>query len=253
MATAVLMQHGGMNALVVAPVASVPPAADLLDNLQVVSTGALLGTELVLCLAALLAALLFRPWASLRSRDLHNPWLAALVLLPWLWAVPRFLPAELPLQLSGACLLVLMFGWPLAIVTLLPVAAAGAWLAGADVAHGVAMAFWNGVLPATLALGLGLLTRRWLPRHLFVYILARGFFVTALASSLAGLAWLMWRPLPVGSDLATLALGHALLGWGEAFATGGLTAIFVAFMPQWLLTYSDARYLPQDRSVPRRP
>ena len=38
-----------------------------------------------------------------------------------------------------------------------------------------------------------------------------------------------------------------LIGWGEAFATGGLTAIFVAFVPQWLLTYSDARYLPRVR------
>ncbi|MEY2688965.1 MAG: hypothetical protein RL375_3163 [Pseudomonadota bacterium] len=207
--------------------------------------------ESLMCLATLGVALLFRPWASLRARSLHNPWLAALVLLPWLWALQRFLPADMPLQLSGACLLVLMFGWPLAIVTVLPVAATGAWLAGVDLQHGVAMAFWNGVLPATLALGLGLLTRRWLPRHLFVYILARGFFVTALASSLAGLAWLAWRPLPAGSDVATLALGHALLGWGEAFATGGLTAIFVAFVPQWLLTYSDARYLPRDRPVQR--
>jgi uncharacterized membrane protein len=35
-----------------------------------------------------------------------------------------------------------------------------------------------------------------------------------------------------------------LIAWGEAFLTGALTAIFVAFRPQWLLTYSDERYLP---------
>lgn len=221
--------------------------AGLPTDLAATSTAALPALELLLCVVALGVALMFRPWASLRASSLHNPWLAALVSLPWVWAVQRFLPADLPLQLSGACLLVLMFGWPLAVVTLLPVAAVGAWLADVDAAHGVAMAFWNGVLPATLALGLGLMTRRWLPRHLFVYILARGFFVTALASSAAGLASLAWRPLPVGSDLETLVLSHALIGWGEAFATGGLTAIFVAFVPQWLLTYSDARYLPRDR------
>jgi uncharacterized membrane protein len=203
--------------------------------------------ELIACVVALCLALQFRPWAILRARSLQNPWLASLVLLPWWWAVQRLLPAELPLQLSGACLLVLMFGWPLAIVTLLPVAVAGAWLADASGQQAVVLAFWNGVLPATLALLLGLATRRWLPHHLFVYILARGFFVTALASTLAGLGWVAWRPLPAGSDPASLALAHALLAWGEAFATGGLTAIFVAFMPQWLLTYSDARYLPRDR------
>ncbi|MEY4749361.1 MAG: hypothetical protein RIQ60_1575 [Pseudomonadota bacterium] len=203
--------------------------------------------ELLACLLALAIALCFRPWATLRAGALQNPWLAALVLLPWWWAVQRLLPAELPLQLSGACLLVLMFGWPLAIVSLLPIAAAGALLADASWQLAVVLGFWNGVLPASLALLIGVATRRWLPRHLFVYILARGFFGTALASTLAGLAWVAWRPLPPGSDLGTLALAHALLAWGEAFATGGLTAIFVAFVPQWLLTYSDARYLPRDR------
>jgi len=38
-------------------------------------------------------------------------------------------------------------------------------------------------------------------------------------------------------------LGHWLMAWGEAFATGMLVAIFVAFKPQWLATWSDARYL----------
>ena len=127
-------------------------------------------------------------------------------------------------------------------------------VAGKTETHRVALAAGHiRMLPATLALGLGLMTRRWLPHHLFVYILARGFFVTALAISLAGLASMAWRPVPVGSDLETLALSHALIGWGEAFATGMLTAIFVAFVPQWLLTYSDARYLPRDRPGPRSP
>jgi uncharacterized membrane protein len=33
------------------------------------------------------------------------------------------------------------------------------------------------------------------------------------------------------------------MAWGDAFLTGMLTAIFVAFKPQWLLTWSDAHYL----------
>ena len=33
------------------------------------------------------------------------------------------------------------------------------------------------------------------------------------------------------------------MAWGEAFATGMLVAIFVAFKPEWLATWSDARYL----------
>jgi uncharacterized membrane protein len=33
------------------------------------------------------------------------------------------------------------------------------------------------------------------------------------------------------------------MAWGEAFTTGMLTAIFVAFKPQWLASWSDRRYL----------
>jgi uncharacterized membrane protein len=35
------------------------------------------------------------------------------------------------------------------------------------------------------------------------------------------------------------------MAWGEALLTGMLTAIFVAYRPEWLLTWSDRRYLPR--------
>ena len=150
------------------------------------------------------------------------------------------LPPSLPVALSGACLLVLMFGWPLAIVTLLAVAAAAAWLGGGGLERAVELAAWNGAIPATAALAIGMATRRWLPKHLFVYILARGFLGTALATVLdRGAA----RVVGAGRKAALLTAAW-LIAWGEAFLTGALTAIFVAFRPQWLLTYSDARYLP---------
>jgi len=200
--------------------------------------------EPALVAAAMLVALLFRPWSALRAPALRNPWVAAVVLLPVLWGVQAMLPGGFPARLSGACLLVLMFGWPLAVLTLVPVAAAGAWLSGAGIAQAAQLAAWNGVVPATLALGIGLASRRWLPKHLFVYILGRGFLATALAVGVAGLlrAWL--APPAAGADAALLVAAHWMIAWGEAFMTGASTAIFVAFRPQWLLTYSDERYLP---------
>ena len=85
--------------------------------------------------------------------------------------------------MPGACLLVPMVGGPLAVPSLLPIAIAitipGAWVAGDSPAHAVNALAWNGVLPATFALGLGLATRRWLPQHRFVYVPGRGFIVTA--------------------------------------------------------------------------
>jgi uncharacterized membrane protein len=203
--------------------------------------------EGVLTIAVLAAALPFRPWAVLRRPALQHLWLGTLVVLPWWWSVHVLLPARMPLQLSGACLLVLMFGWPLAVWTLVPVAAAAAWLGGMDPSRATDLLWWLGLLPATLGLGLGLLTRRFLPHHLFVYIIARGFFATALAMMLAGAARVLLAPPVPEADTGLLLVGHVLIAWGEAFATGGLTAVFVAFRPEWLLTWSDRRYLPVDR------
>jgi len=50
------------------------------------------------------------------------------------------------------------------------------------------------------------------------------------------------HPLPgVGTELAMMA--RWLMAWGDAFITGMLTAIFVAFKPHWLATWSDKLYL----------
>jgi uncharacterized membrane protein len=200
--------------------------------------------ELTLVAASAVIALFFRPWDVLRALALRNPWLAVLVILPLLWAAQSRLPPDFPAALSGACLLVLMFGWPLAIGTLLAVAAASAWLGGGDLARALELAAWSGAVPATAALAIGLATRRWLPKHLFVYILARAFVGTALATVLAA-ALRAWLGTGVANAGASAIFPAAwLIAWGEAFLTGALTAIFVAFRPQWLLTYSDERYLP---------
>ncbi|HET8694273.1 MAG: hypothetical protein KGN37_04215 [Burkholderiales bacterium] len=213
-------------------------------------------------LLALGMAGLFKPWLVLRHRPLQSPWLGAMVILPWVWWLQQLLPSGVALRIGGACLLVLMFGWPLAIWSL-PVVAVGTALIEVlgppfghmAPTHSVAAVvqvwlelgptmIWTGVIPATLALGIGLAIRRWAPQHLFVYILGRGFFGTALAISLTGvLGWLANR-VPDSMSTEEWLLGHWLLGWGEAISTGMLTSIFVAFKPQWLLTYSDARYLP---------
>jgi uncharacterized membrane protein len=67
---------------------------------------------------------------------------------------------------------------------------------------------------------------------------------TALATVLAA-ALRAWLEGGVPSATASAIFPAAwLIAWGEAFLTGALSAIFVAFRPQWLLTYSDARYLP---------
>ena len=215
--------------------------------------------EAALTAIALLVALGLRPWRLLGSRKAANgpdqelsplltPLLATLVVLPWMWALPTLHAMPLQLQWSGACMVVLMLGWPLAIPVLIAVGAIACLLSPAlgwpDALGAIA---WQGVVPATFALVVGALIRRFLGTHLFVYVLGRAFLGTVLCLFASG-ALSQWNGhlLPgVGDELSLVA--RWLMAWGDAFVTGMLTAVFVAFKPQWLATWSDPLYLGHSR------
>ncbi len=198
--------------------------------------------ELVLGLSGLVVALALKPWRMLRG-PLLTPALAALALLPWFWLLPQQLPQGLQIQLSGASLLALMLGWPLA-VPVLALVALLVWAIGLhDAAAVLSQWVWLGLVPATLALGIGALLRRFLPANLFVYTLGRGFLGTALAVFGAGLLQAFAQRWLTGVSLHEALVARWLMAWADAFLTGMFSAIFVAFAPQWLATWSDRRYL----------
>lgn len=200
-------------------------------------------SSLALVFFALAVAIAMRPWRQLRGGTIWHPLLACLVLLPWVWAAQKVMPDGIAVQLSGACLMVLMLGWPLTVISLVLIASAGAWLGDIGLAQTLDHLAWNGVVAATLALLIGLATRRWLPQHPFVFILGRGFIATAAAVMTAGTLATWLQPEPEIAERGVVLLGHWLMAWGEAFSTGMLVAIFVAFKPQWLASWSDERYL----------
>ena len=200
--------------------------------------------ELLLAAAALALALVFHPWRILaRAPALATPLLAALVVLPWMWALPALQRSPLQLQWSGAVLVLLTLGWPLAIPVLLLVGVLAWAVSPLTPSAALALAVWHGVVPATFALVLGAALRRWLPPNPFVYVLGRGFLGAVLCLFAASLlAQHFAAPMPgVTSELGRVA--RWLMAWSDAFVTGMLTAIFVAFKPEWLLTWSDQRYL----------
>lgn len=195
---------------------------------------------LLLCLSV---ALLLRPWQLLKGATRLTPMLAALTLLPWLWALPSLHKMPLQLQGSGACLLVLMLGWPLAVPVLCGVGVLAALISPMGWDTALDLTVWLGLVPATLALGLGLAVRRWVGHHLFVYILGRGFLGTVVCVFTAGVLgqWAGHNLPGVDDDLSLVA--HWLIAWGDAFLTGLATAILVAYKPDWLATWSDRLYL----------
>ena len=210
-------------------------------------------TELFMALLALTASLATRPWRLLaavkgpdgepQASQLLTPLLATLVLQPWLWALPALHAMPLQLQWSGACLVVLMLGWPLAVPVMLGVGAITGLISPMDWQQSLHATVWQGLVPGTLALLMGALLRRLTGEQMFVYILGRAFLGTVLCVfTTAVLAQWIGSPLP-GVDAQLSLVAHWLMAWGDAIVTGMLCAIFVAFRPQWLATWSDRLYL----------
>jgi uncharacterized membrane protein len=198
--------------------------------------------ETVLVFFALSAALSLRPWRMLQG-PLLTPALASLAILPWLWLLPQQMPQGLQVQFSGASLLVLLLGWPLAVLVLTLVGAV-VWVVGSAGFDAVlSQTVWIGLVPATIAMGLGAALRRWLPPNPFIYTLGRGFLVTAAAVFLSGTLMEAYYRLAGGVALEQALVARWLMAWGDAFLTGMFSAIFMAFAPQWLATWSDERYL----------
>ena len=128
--------------------------------------------------------------------------------------------------------------------TVLGLVALAVWAIGHnDAATVLSQWVWVGLAPATFTLGIGLLLRSWLPPHPFVYTLGRGFLGTAAAVFLSGVLLEVLHRLVGGAVQEQVLIARWLMAWGDAFLTGMSTAIFVAFAPQWLATWSDARYL----------
>jgi uncharacterized membrane protein len=202
-----------------------------------------LAIDLPLAAAALAVALVLRPWRAVAGGGPPWPWLACWAVMPLLWSVDRLAGVPAVQSLSGAALLVLLAGWPLASLAMAGVAAVAMALGGLDPAQALHRLVWLGLVPGTLAFAGGMALRRWLPHHLFVYILGRGFFVTLLATAGAGAIAVALFGAPPPADPADLLVARWLAASGEAFITGMFTAIFVAFRPQWLATWSDERYL----------
>ncbi|MEY8879266.1 MAG: hypothetical protein AB9M60_22330 [Leptothrix sp. (in: b-proteobacteria)] len=205
--------------------------------------------DLAIALIAVAAAALMRPWRALDGSGPPWPWLAWWAAMPLTWGVDHLVANSVVQPLSGAPLLLMMAGWPLTVLALVPVALITTLLGHMPWELGLHRFVWLGLMPATLMMLFGAGVRRLLPHHLFVYIFGRGFFSALLAGTIAG-----WVSMVIdGTASSTLGVGDLMLGrwlaaWGDAFLTGMIVAIFVAFRPEWLATYSDRIYL-----IPPRP
>jgi uncharacterized membrane protein len=208
--------------------------------------GALLQTALLLL--AWGATLLMRPWRLLRLgagqvSPLATPFLASLVVLAWLWSWPGLAALPVPLHWSGAPLVLLLVGWPLAVPVFTVAGLSTMVTADASLAQALSLIVWSGLVPATVVLAGGHAVRKAFGPNPMAYMLGRAFLVPMLALATCGLAQAALGDGLAGTsgDLQRVAI--ALLAMGEASWSCALVSLLVAYRPQWLATWSDALYL----------
>ncbi|HJV82367.1 energy-coupling factor ABC transporter permease [Noviherbaspirillum sp.] len=182
-------------------------------------------------------------WQRADRIGAFSAWCFFVIVLPLLWRMDVRIGNGIALQLLGVPLFVLMFGRPLATVGLsLAVIASTALQDGlwGNIGLNILML---AVFPAWCGEAVMRATRRYLPHHIFIYLLGNGFFgamAMLVATDLASLVvYRLWAG-PVGGDAVAYML---LLAWGESFLTGFLLTIFTVYRPEWVLTFDDNVYL----------
>lgn len=187
------------------------------------------------------------PWKRLANGTQSNVWLGAMVSLAVLWSMKAGVHPGLDLHLLGAMVAVLMFGPQLALLALTLVAAAvtlngaAGWQAFA--LNALAMA----VLPVGVAHAVHRAVERWLPRHFFIYVFVTAFLGAVLTVALTGATVTLLLQV-AGTYPADLLFGQylpyfLLLGFPEGWLSGALVTIMVVYLPRWVCTFDDSRYL----------
>ncbi|MCP5144973.1 MAG: energy-coupling factor ABC transporter permease [Gammaproteobacteria bacterium] len=202
-------------------------------------------------LCGVAVALWHMPWYWLRRRDVGNRLAISAMLLIMLWQLRAELAGGPAVHLLGATWLTLAFGWQTAMLLLTIVLATTTAIQG----NGWAAFGANGailvVLATSVSYWLARISERWLPPNLFVYLFAAAFFGAAItmavvAASVAAMelaAGMMDESSVLNNYLPT----SLLLLFPEAFLTGTLTTLSVVYLPGWMVSFDDGRYLGRKR------
>ena len=206
------------------------------------------GVQLALLLLAWAASVAVRPWRLLRRYQgelppLVTPFLGCLFVLPCLWSFPGLAALPLPLHWSGAPLVALLVGWPLAVPLITLAGLATMITTGASLAHALSLTVWAGLLPATLVLVLGHGVRKAFGAQPVAYMLGRAFLVPMVTLATCGVTAAAWSHGLQGPTAELQRVAVFLLAVGEASWTCAIVSLLVAYRPQWLATWPDRIHL----------
>lgn len=187
------------------------------------------------------------PWYHLKDHNAQHVLFGMTVAVLVLWTIRAGIGQAPAIHLLGATVLTLMFGPQFAIQAMSVV------LLGDQLTHGAVLSAYPlyalalVIVPVYFTARLYRLVDRVLPNHFFIYIFINAFFGAALSIALASLGMTLVYEYAAG--FAFTALWEHYLQYGlmlmfpEAFISGMCMTIFVAYKPEWVSSFSDARYL----------
>lgn len=197
---------------------------------------------------ALAAALRHLPYRVLwSSTPAQHLFFAACLGVTLLWSVRAGITPGLGVHFLGVTALTLLVGWPLAMLATLLASAVNA-VFGLTTPGMVPFEFvLNGVVPVAVSHWMRLTLERFLPRHLFIYLLGCAFgggvvagLVSRGATALVLLAGAAYPPHRVTGELGVIM---ALTTLPEGVINGMIVTVLAVYRPEWVKEFDDGRYL----------
>lgn len=189
----------------------------------------------------------YTPWYRLRYTQFRNVFFGAVTGLIVLWNVAAGSFPGLNFHFLGIMLVTLMFRWQYAIWLLSLAIFSEIFTGQIDLKVFAMNAVLFAAVPVYIANLLYKLVDRRLPDHFFVYIYGAGFFGSAFIAFFVLLETSLFL---LGMDVYSWhILVHDYLRYSpmmmfaEGFITGMLITLLVVFKPEWVLTFSDQKYL----------
>lgn len=204
---------------------------------------------------ALFWAIRTAPWRRLSEDDrvggLLNVWLGTIVTLTVIWSMKAGVKPGMDMHLLGVTTFTLMFGRQLAMIGLSIVLAAvtfNAALKGVDAWGAFALnALVLAVFPVMVAYGILRLVERHLPANFFIYVFVAAFFGAGACVIATGLlvSLLLFAAgiYPLDLVMSEYFPFYILMGFAEAWLNGAAITLMTVYLPRWVTTFDDRRYL----------
>lgn len=173
--------------------------------------------------------------------------LASCLLLVLLWSMRADVGPGLSIHFLGMAVFSLMFGWPLALLGSAIIMAGYSFIGQAGWQALGINALMTAAIPALVAHGALMISRRFMAPHFFVYIFIPGFFGAAagvLVSVLLGAGLLVFAGVYDATHLWHDYLPYLpLIMLPEAVLNGMVLTALVALKPDWVATFDDDVYI----------